>query len=363
MKKKLNLVTLAWLASIPFVMLTVAPAFAVSDSLQMLPPTLLNSSSQCQGSANNILFFSGVSGKDSNGIYSAINCSPNLKIDGNGNPTVTNSLTVGQGQNVVNINSNQVWNAGGNLYLNYSAPSSNVIVGGNNQYENLLVSKGEVQIPSSWDTLDFVHINGNQVYNTGGNLYLNANGPDSASVVVGGGPNAQNLSIPKLSQRRAGLFAFEVDLQCRRERAGRQQAGPHRGKPGGCAGQCKSDGKRRGDPGRQPQQSDPAAVHQPRLQSDRDPRDHQANRCAGARTANRSRAQSQPSRRQQLRAVSSRAHWHIGNRAAGTQHRAVAEYPGRTPAESAIESRPAPRIVTGWPRRLPCPSKRDMRGA
>ncbi len=53
-----------------------------------------------------------------------------------------------------------------------------------------------IAVPSSWGTADQVNINGNQIWNSGGWLFLNYSAPANSFVQIGGAGNTQNLSVP-----------------------------------------------------------------------------------------------------------------------------------------------------------------------
>jgi hypothetical protein len=57
-------------------------------------------------------------------------------------------LNTGWATDHVYLNSNQIWNAGGWLYLNYSAPAGNVVIGGGGLQQNLYVAQGDILVPS-----------------------------------------------------------------------------------------------------------------------------------------------------------------------------------------------------------------------
>ena len=97
--------------------------------------------------------------------------------------------------NAVNINGNQVWNTAGYLYLNYSSPGGVVNVGSGGAQQDLTVNNGYLGVRTLGASGNqFSHITGNQMWNDSGQLYFNAWAP-AGQVVIGGG-TPMDLNIP-----------------------------------------------------------------------------------------------------------------------------------------------------------------------
>ena len=170
-----------------------------SAGIQMLPPMVAGTTTPCSAQSGLILTMTDTG---ANGA-SAINCVTGSTLDKVGNFSTNGSGSFGGngsfgGQVAVggtlSISGNQVWNTSGSLYLDYQGAVGAVTIGGGGTQQGLNISKGYINIGSTWGSNDVLEMNANQILNANGSLYLNANAP-SGAVTIGGGGAQQGLNL------------------------------------------------------------------------------------------------------------------------------------------------------------------------